>query len=144
MIRTHRRVIARVAAGAVVGALTLGAIGSVAGGQAAPTPGVTKKTIALGYVYAGTGLAASSFGGSDGAFQARIDRENAKGGVDGRKIETQLVDDKSSPANLTAVKDLVENRGVFAVVDNSPLAFLSYRYLLDAGVPMVGGGYDGT
>ena len=36
-------------------------------------------------------------------------------------------------ANLTAAKDLVENRNVFAVVNNSPFAFLAYRYLKDAG-----------
>ena len=38
----------------------------------------------------------------------------------------------------------MQNRKVFAVVNNSSFAFLAYRYLLGAGVPMVGGGYDGT
>jgi branched-chain amino acid transport system substrate-binding protein len=144
MHRRARRARTRFAAAAVVSALALGFATTTASGQAASTPGVTKKAITLGYLYAGTGLAASSFAGSDGAFQARIDRENAHGGVNGRKIVTERIDDKSSAANLTGAKDLVENRNVFAVVDNSPLAFLAYRYLLDAGVPMVGGGYDGT
>lgn len=144
MGRTGGRTITRIAAAGVVGALTLATAAGVANGQASPAPGVTKKAITIGYLYTGTGLAASSFAGSDGAFQARIDRENANGGVNGRKIETELIDDKSSAANLTGAKDLVENRRVFAVVDNSPFAFLSYRYLLGAGVPMIGGGYDGT
>jgi ABC-type branched-subunit amino acid transport system substrate-binding protein len=144
MHRTRRRAIAKVAVAGLVGALALATAASAASGQASPTPGVTKQAITLGYLYTGTGVAASSFTGSDGAFQARIDRENANGGVNGRTIKTELIDDKSSPANLTGAKDLVENRDVFAVVDNSPFAFLSYRYLLDAGVPMIGGGFDGT
>jgi ABC-type branched-subunit amino acid transport system substrate-binding protein len=32
---------------------------------------------------------------------------------------------------------------VFAVVNESAVGFLSYRYLEDAGVPMIGGGFDG-
>src|SRR5262249_24760480 len=76
--------------------------------------------------------------------QARVDAENAKGGVNGRKIKLEIIDDKSSPANLTAAKDLVENRNAFAVIDNSAFAFLTYRYLVDAGVPMIGGGFAGS
>ena len=78
------------------------------------------------------------------AFQARIDRANAEGGVNGRKIDAVIVDDQSSGANLTAAQDLVQNRKVFMVVNNSSFAFLSYRYLLSQGVPVIGGGYDGT
>ena len=33
---------------------------------------------------------------------------------------------------------------MFAVVNQSPFAFLTYRYLLDHGVPMIGAGSDGT
>src|SRR5438067_1774198 len=32
----------------------------------------------------------------------------------------------------------------FLVVNNSPFAFLGYRYLLEQKVPMVGGGFDGN
>ena len=38
----------------------------------------------------------------------------------------------------------MQNRDVFAIVNNSSFAFLSYRYLLEQGVPMIGGGFDGT
>jgi branched-chain amino acid transport system substrate-binding protein len=123
----------------------VGVVGATgAGAGSAPTPGLTAKTVKIGYIFSETGLAASTFKNAGKAFQARIDRQNAAGGVDGRKIETEIVDDASSAANLTAAKDLVENRKVFAVVDNSSFAFLSYRYLVGAGVPMIGGGYDGT
>jgi branched-chain amino acid transport system substrate-binding protein len=33
---------------------------------------------------------------------------------------------------------------VFAVIDNSAFAFLSYRFLKDQGVPMIGAGFDGS
>jgi branched-chain amino acid transport system substrate-binding protein len=33
---------------------------------------------------------------------------------------------------------------VFAVIDNSAFAFLTWRYLKDQGVPMIGGGFDGN
>ena len=87
---------------------------------------------------------ASTFKNAGKACQARIDAENAKGGVNGRKIELEIIDDESSGANLTATQDLVQNRDVFAIVNNSSFAFLSYRYMLDQGVPMIGGGFDGT
>jgi branched-chain amino acid transport system substrate-binding protein len=107
-------------------------------------PGVTDKTVKLGFIWSGTGVASSTFQGSDKACQARVDRANKEGGVNGRKIEVAYLDDKSSGANLTGAKDLVENQDVFAVVNNSSFAYLSYRYLKDAGVPMIGGGFDGT
>ena len=44
--------------------------------------------------------------------QARVGAENAKGGVNGRKINVQYIDDQSSGANLTAAQDLVQNRKV--------------------------------
>ena len=38
----------------------------------------------------------------------------------------------------------MQNRKVFAVVNNSAFAFLSYRFLRDAGIPLIGGGFDGN
>ncbi len=64
--------------------------------------------------------------------------------MNGRKIKLEIIDDKSSGGNLTAAQDLVQNRNVFAVVDNSAFAFLTWRYLKDQGVPMIGGGFDGN
>jgi branched-chain amino acid transport system substrate-binding protein len=107
-------------------------------------PGVTDKAVKFGFIYSGTGAASSTFQGSDKACQARVDRTNRAGGVNGRKVEIEVIDDKSSGANLTGAKDLVENRDVFAVINNSSFAFLSYRYLKEQGVPMIGGGFDGT
>jgi ABC-type branched-subunit amino acid transport system substrate-binding protein len=134
--------------GAVSVALTMVLVASAvnasgADAQAPTDPGVTAKSVKLGYIFSETGVAASSFKNAGKACQARVDRQNAQGGVNGRKIEMEIVDDQSSAANLTAAQDLVENRDVFAVVNNSSFGFLTWRYLKGANVPLIGGGYDG-
>jgi branched-chain amino acid transport system substrate-binding protein len=142
IVRRHR---ARCALAALVIA-GLGTVGlvSAAGAQTDAVAGVSAKAVKIGYIFSETGAASSTFKDAGKAFQARIDRANREGGVNGRKIEAIVLDDKSGGGNLTAAKDLVENRDVFMVVNNSSFGFLSYRYLLDAGVPVIGGGYDGT
>ena len=129
---------------AVAGLAASGLASTGAGAQSKADPGVTAKAVKIGYIFSETGVAGSTFKNAGKAFQARIDRANAAGGVNGRKIETEIVDDASSAANLTAAQDLVQTRTVFAVVNNSSFAFLSYRYLLDQKVPSIGGGFDGT
>ena len=138
----HRRAV-RAFSIAAVGVLGITLAGTAASAQSSTT-GVSKDAVKLGFIWSGTGVAAPNFQDSGDACQARVDAQNAKGGVNGRKIELETVDDKSSAANLTAAKDLVENRKVYAVVNNSSFAFLSYRYLKDAKVPLIGGGFDGT
>jgi branched-chain amino acid transport system substrate-binding protein len=129
-------------------ATVLALVGSVVlvGGAGAQTadPGVTNDSVKLGFISAETGAAASTGNGAGEACKARIDRANAAGGVHGREIELIAVDDQSSPANLDKAKDLVENRKVFALVNDSALAFFAYRYLVDAGLPVIGGGFDGS
>ncbi|HEY3671883.1 MAG TPA: ABC transporter substrate-binding protein, partial [Acidimicrobiia bacterium] len=130
---------------ALIGLASAGLMGAAAtAATSAIDPGVTAKAVKLGYVFSHTGIAASTGKNAGTAFQARIDRQNAQGGVNGRKIETEIIDDASSGANLTAAQDLVQNRHVFMVVDNSAFAFLAYRYLLEQGVPMIGCGCDGN
>jgi branched-chain amino acid transport system substrate-binding protein len=144
-MKHHRsRGLRAVATVAVAGLAAVTLVATSAGAQSSSSvPGVTDKSVKLGFIWSGTGVASSTFQGSDKACQARVDRANREGGVNGRKIEMEYIDDKSS-ANLVAAKDLVENRGVYGVINNSSFAFLSYRYLEDAGVPLVGGGFDGT
>ena len=122
----------------------IGLTAGAAGAQSSSTEGVTKNSVKLGYIGSDTGVASPNFEDSTKACQARVDAQNAKGGVNGRKIQLETVDDKSSGANLTGAQDLVKNRKVFAVVNNSSFGFLSYRFLLDAGVPLIGGGFDGN
>jgi len=130
---------------AIVALVAAGLVATTAAGaQTGDSTGVTAKDIKVGYIFSQTGVAGSTFAHVGDGFNARIKAENAKGGVNGRKITAVTVDDGGTTNNLQASKSLVENDNVFAVVNNSSFAFLSYRYLLGAGVPMVGGGYDGN
>jgi branched-chain amino acid transport system substrate-binding protein len=139
----HKRAV-RALCAITVGVLGIGLTGAAAGAQSSSSEGVTKSAVKLGFIGSETGVASPNFEDTGKACQARVDAQNAKGGVNGRKIQLEAVDDTSSAANLTAAKDLVQNRKVFAVVNNSSFAFLSYRFLLDQGVPLIGGGFDGT
>jgi branched-chain amino acid transport system substrate-binding protein len=145
-MREHRKRGVRVVA--VAAALSMAAVGVAATSAAAQSsgaaPGVTDTDITLGYISSQTGVAAATHKNAHKSCEARVDAQNAKGGVNGRKIKLEVIDDKSSAENLTAAKDLVQNRDVFAVIDNSAFAFLSYRFLKDSGVPMIGGGFDGS
>jgi branched-chain amino acid transport system substrate-binding protein len=138
------RLRAVVGAGIVAGLATVGLSTTSGAAVKAADPGVTDKTVTIGYIYPATGVAASISQNGIKAFNARIDAQNAAGGVNGRQIKVVAKDDASSGQNVQVTHDLVENENVFAVVDQSPFAFLSYRYLLDQGVPMVGNGVDGT
>jgi branched-chain amino acid transport system substrate-binding protein len=143
-MRQRKRGLRAVAVVAALGVATVGVVATGAGAASSNDPGVTAKDITLGYISSQTGVAAATHKNAHKSCQARVDAENAKGGVNGRKIKLEIIDDKSSGANLTAAQDLVQNRNVFAVIDNSAFAFLTWRYLKDQGVPMIGGGFDGS
>ena len=138
----QRRAVPAVCAVTVM-ALGFGVTAGSAGAQSSDTSGVSDKSVTLGFIWSGTGPAAPNFADSNQACKARVDAQNAKGGVNGRKIDLQTADDKTL-SNLPAAQDLIQNRHVFAVVDNSSTAVTAYRYILSSGVPMIGGGFDGT
>ena len=145
MRNVRRRVLSSVVFVGLVGALaTTGLHG--AGAAAANEEGVTDNSIKIGHIFSKTGVAGSTFLNADKGCQARIDRENAKGGVNGRKIDVEQVDDQSGGANKTVAQDLVQNKHVFMIVNDSSFVGLAgtYRWLLDNNVPMVNGGFDGT
>jgi ABC-type branched-subunit amino acid transport system substrate-binding protein len=143
MHRTRQWALRALAVTAGLGLATGGLLATSAGAQSGSSPGVTAKDITLGYISSETGVAASASVGSARGCTARVDAENAKGGVNGRKINLQAIDDKSAN-NLTAAQDLVQNRNAFIVINDSPFAFQTYRFLNDQGVPMLGGGFDGS
>jgi branched-chain amino acid transport system substrate-binding protein len=135
------RWLAVVAVGLAVGVT---ASSGVSGAATTNAQGVTDDSIKIGFIYSKTGAAASTSGSSDIGCKARIGRENAAGGVNGRKLEVEFVDDASSAANLTQAQSLVQNEDVYMVINDSAFAFLSYRWLLDHDVPLIGGGFDGN
>jgi ABC-type branched-subunit amino acid transport system substrate-binding protein len=136
-----RTLVTAVTAG-LVGVFALSGVSSAA--TAGANQGVTADSVKIGFIYSKTGVASATSGDSDIGCKARVGRENAAGGVSGRKIDVSYVDDQSSGANKTAAQDLVQNQHVFMVINDSAFAFLTYQFLLDSGVPLIGGGYDGT
>jgi branched-chain amino acid transport system substrate-binding protein len=130
----------------VVVGLAVGALASsgVSGAATTNAQGVTDDSIKIGFIYSKTGAAASTSGSSDIGCKARVGRENAAGGVNGRKLEVEYVDDASSGANLTQAQSLVQNDQVYMVINDSAFAFLSYRWLIDHDIPLIGGGFDGN
>ncbi|MGW2556551.1 ABC transporter substrate-binding protein [Streptomyces sp. NPDC001635] len=106
---------------AVLVALMLAAAGcssSHPGDGAGAVPGVTADAITIGSHQPLTGLTAP--GGSElaPAAKAYFDYVNSQGGVHGRKIFFEYVDDAYNPDNsLSVVRKLVEQDKVFAILD---------------------------
>ena len=117
---------------------------AVRSGDTASAPGITPTTIKIGILTDLTGTASSSFSDTPGAMEARFKAINAAGGIDGRKITWVVDDTTSTPTGAeTAAKDLVQNKGVFAIAELSSSFYGAAPYLQQAGIPVTGVGLDG-
>jgi branched-chain amino acid transport system substrate-binding protein len=104
---------------------------------AAPAP----ITIAL--ITSLTGPAGTESAGDPAPFEARIDLQNAQGGIDGHKLVPLVIDDQTSPTGVqSAVNDAV-SRGALGIVAVSPVFFLGAKTAQAAGVPVTGSYSDG-
>jgi branched-chain amino acid transport system substrate-binding protein len=112
-------------------------------GNTASAPGVTASTIKIGFITSATGNAASTFATSDIGAEAYFDALNKAGGIDGRKVQLVTEDDTSTPSgNLTATQ-LLAQKGVFGIIDDTPYAYGGYKVATAAGIPVTGSGFDG-
>ena len=94
-------------------ATAIGATSATAGSSA--DPGVTSTSIVLGGTTPLSGAAAAYASVARGA-EAYFKYVNARGGVNGRKIEYKYLDDAYNPAQtVQATRQLVEQEKVFAV-----------------------------
>ncbi|MDO9485318.1 MAG: ABC transporter substrate-binding protein [Actinomycetota bacterium] len=102
------------------------------------TPGVTATTINVGWIGPKTGAASANYIGSSEASQLRIDQENAKGGINGRKLVYKVYDDQSNGSGqITAMQKAVQSDNVFGL--NAQTATTSmYPTLKDQGIPVTG------
>jgi branched-chain amino acid transport system substrate-binding protein len=113
------------------------------------TAGVTNASAAaspvtVGFISDLTGVAASTFADSAGGAQARIALQNARGGVNGHKINLVVEDDQSNPnQNLTAAEDLVQNKHASIVIEDSAFTYGAAKYLNQQSIPVTGAGFDG-
>jgi branched-chain amino acid transport system substrate-binding protein len=105
--------------------------------SAAPAP------FTLAFVCSCTGPAGPEYLGAVGAFQARLDLQNAMGGIDGHKLKSIVVDDQTNPSlDPTAVQQVV-SKHVIGVVAVSALFFAGAKYANQAGLPVTGASSDG-
>ncbi|MEU3891919.1 ABC transporter substrate-binding protein [Streptomyces sp. NPDC029041] len=101
---------------------------------------MAEKTITVGYIGDNSGPLAALNGDGVKAAQARVDLQNAKGGINGRKIVLKVQDTQSSPTNvLTGVKTLVTRDRVFSVIQGSCVFSSAAPYLAQQKVPVVTG-----
>ncbi len=80
--------------------------GAATAATASPTP------ITIAYITDVTGQAGSENGTSPAAFEARLDMQNAEGGVNGHKLVPLVIDDQTNPSEITtAVQDAPSRKG---------------------------------
>ena len=102
------------------------------------TPGVTPTTINLGWIGPKTGAAAANYIGSSEAAQLRIDQENAKGGVNGRKLVYKVYDDGSNASTqISAVQKALQSDNIFGLTAQTNTTAM-YPTLKDQGIPVTG------
>ena len=106
--------------------------------------GGSKEPIKIGVVTPITGQAAAGTQNSVKGAEARAKAFNDAGGLDGRMIQIVEGDDASSiDGVLSATKRLIDQEGVFGIIDTSPFFPGAYRYTLQKGVPVTGGSWNG-
>jgi branched-chain amino acid transport system substrate-binding protein len=102
-----------------------------------------KAPIIIGYITDETGPTSSTYINAVQGAQARIDAQNAAGGVDGRKLELVAEDDQSTPTGNSTAAHLLVSKGAFGIIEDNSGAFGSSRYLNQLGVPVTGVSVDG-
>jgi branched-chain amino acid transport system substrate-binding protein len=126
-------------------ALTTMAAGLVvSAGPAFTTPAsAAGSPVTVAFIASLTGLASSQYGNAQQGFLARVALQNARGGVNGHRINTIVIDDGTNPSNVaTGVQEAV-SKGVIGIVADSALFFSGAKYAQQAGVPVTGAYNDG-
>ncbi len=105
--------------------------------QATPQP----LTIAL--ISSLTGLAGSSYTDSPAVFKARLDLANAEGGVNGHQLVPLVIDDQTSPAEVSTAAQEAISKGATGIVADSAVYYLADKFAQQAGIPVTGNSTDG-
>ena len=129
----------RLAAVVAVGAIVAGVAVTAGLGAQRATPGVTATTVKIGGTFPLTGVA-SLYKTIPAAEKAYFDYVNAHGGVNGRKIDFEILDDSYDPSKTVPLaQQLVEKDKVFAVFGSLGTAptLATWGYLNSHKVPQV-------
>lgn len=110
--------------------------------SASGSKAATGSPITIAYISSLTGEGASQDGTSPAGFTARIDMQNAEGGIDGHKLVGMIIDDQTSPSQITTAVQSAD-QSALGIVSQSPLFFLAAKYPNQAGEPVTGSYDDG-
>ncbi|HXY27134.1 MAG TPA: ABC transporter substrate-binding protein [Acidimicrobiales bacterium] len=127
--------------GALIGATLAGLPLAVVATTPAPA-GASAAPITIAYITSVTGPGASEDASSPAAFEARLDLQNAQGGVNGHKLVPLVIDDQTNPSEIATAVQSADSKA-FAIVSQSPLFFLAAKYPQQQGVPVTGSYSDG-
>ncbi|MET8452368.1 ABC transporter substrate-binding protein [Streptomyces sp. NPDC005209] len=108
----------------------------------ARTPAPSAATpLRVGIVTSATSpVGGNAFTGPRDGARAYFDRLNARGGIDGRRVEVRLCDDGGSGVgNNTCVHRLIDEDGVVALVATASLDYAGASRVSHARVPDIGG-----
>jgi ABC-type branched-subunit amino acid transport system substrate-binding protein len=136
----------RLAAAALAVVALVGAACSSSSSSSSTTSGgggATGTPYKLALVSSITGTAAPQFGDTAEGFNAAISQINAAGGAGGHKLVGTVYDDATSPTQVTTVVQKAISDGNQMIIAVSPLFFLAAKFPQQAGIPVVGGGFDG-
>jgi branched-chain amino acid transport system substrate-binding protein len=112
-------------------------------GTTAVTASASPAPITIAYITDLTGEGGSENGTSPAGFEARLDLQNAKGGIDGHKLVPLVIDDQTNPSAIATAVQSAISKGAFGIVSQSPLMFLAAKYPEQAGMPVTGTYDDG-
>ncbi len=108
-----------------------------------PSSSPTGSPLTIAYITSVTGEGGAEDGTSPAGFEARIDQQNAEGGVNGHKLVPLVIDDQTSPTEINTAVQSAISQGSIGIVSQSPLFFLAAKYPQQAGVPVTGSYSDG-
>src|SRR5262249_4531381 len=103
----------------------------------------TKSPYLVGFISSETGGASSSYAGSVRGAEARVDALNAAGGIDGHPVKLVIYDDQSSPTGNQTAAQLLIQKGVLGVIDDTSFTFGGAAALSRAKLPVTGASIDG-
>ena len=118
--------------------------GVVSGGAAsASSAAASKAPITIALISSLTGQAGAEFQDSPQGFLARVALQNSQGGINGHRINTIILNDQTSPAQVVTAAQQAISQNVVGIVSVTPLMFLAAKYPNQAGMPVTGGSFDG-
>ncbi len=117
--------------------------GSSGSGSSSST--FTGTPVSIGIICSCTGALSSSYVGGPQTYEAWASEVNAKGGLNGHKVNVIVKDDALNPGTaLTEVHELIDTDHVVALVDSSTEDTQWSSYASQKDVPIVGGDAQST